>query len=592
MAAKQAIQTRIFKPTIDQIRSSSAHNIHPPNTPLSFPARIASLSKSGQYSAALRLLRHFISTDPPPADLESSLPSALKACAGLVDTKAGAGVHGFAVSTGLSSDSVVRGSLLHMYLKCGSVSDARKVFEGMTHPTVVCGSAVLAGLAGEGRVREAMEVFDRMRELGIPPNSVTELFRAQNVNLNVVSWTSIIACCVQNGKDVEALELFREMKDSGVEPNHVTIPCVLPACANIAALTHGKTIHGFALRRAISGDVYVDSALVDMYAKCGRIRDARHVFDATPFKNTVSWNTLIGGHAMHGEAEEAIELFQEMQRSGQRPDSISFTCVLSACSQAGLIDEGQRYFDVMQREHKIMPRKEHYACMVNLLGRAKQLEEAHSMIRSMPFEPDACVWGALLSSCRVHGNVSLGELAVEKLYELEPRNPGNYVLLSNIYSSKGMWSEVDRVRETMKRLGLKKNPGCSWIEIKNRVHTLLAGDKSHPQMRPVLERLERLREEMKRSGLFPSTDFVLQDVEEQDKERILCGHSEKLAVGLGLLNTREGTPLRVIKNLRICGDCHTMIKFISMFEGRDISVRDTNRFHHFKNGDCSCRDFW
>ncbi|GLU08981.1 hypothetical protein SLE2022_258620 [Rubroshorea leprosula] len=210
--------------------------------------------------------------------------------------------------------------------------------------------------------------------------------------------------------------------------------------------------------------------------------------------------------------------------------------------------------------------------MVNLLGHAGKLEQAYALINQMPFETDACVWGALLGSCRLHNNVRLGEIAAKKLFELEPENPGNCVLLSNIYASKAMWSEVNVVRDIMISRGLKKNPACSWIEVKNKVHMLLAGDKSHGEMPPILDKLNELSVEMKKAGYRPETDFVLQDVEEQ----MLGEHSEKLAVALGLLNTPPGTPLQVIKNLRICHDCHAFMKFISRIGGREIFVRDTN----------------
>lgn len=298
------------------------------------------------------------------------------------------------------------------------------------------------------------------------------------------------------------------------------------------------------------------------------------------------------GYAMHGKAKDTIEMFHMMLQRGQKPDPVTFTCLLSACTQNGLTEEGWHYFNSISKEHGVEAKMEHYACMVTLLSRVGKLEEAYSIIKEMPFEPDACIWGALLSSCRVHHNLNLGKIAADKLFLLEPDNPGNYILMSNIYASKGMWDEVNRIRDVMKSKGLKKNPGCSWIEIGHRVHMLLAGDKSHPQMEEIMQKLDKLGIEMKKSGYFPKTDFALQDVEEQDKEQILCGHSEKLAVVLGLLNTSPGQPLQVIKNLRICDDCHEVIKVISRLEGREIFVRDTNRFHHFKDGVCSCGNFW
>nr|XP_043634429.1 pentatricopeptide repeat-containing protein At1g20230 [Erigeron canadensis]XP_043634430.1 pentatricopeptide repeat-containing protein At1g20230 [Erigeron canadensis] len=642
------------------------------------------------------------------------IPSVIKSCTALRDTKNGKMIHGYCVINGFFQDSFVLSSLLHFYVKCCRLWDARKVFDEMSEPDVVSCSALVSGYARQGCVNEAKMVFGKMREFGVEPNLVTwnglvagfnqsgncleavmvfqemclcgfkpdgmtvssivpsvgdlgdlllgvqihgyvfkvallsdkcvvsalidmygkcsstvemsrvfdemcfkdvgacnalisgfarngltedalakfKELRKKELELNVVSWTSIIACCSQHGKDMEALELFREMQVSGVKPNAVTIPCLLPACGNIAALMHGKSAHGFSLRTGILNNVYVGSALIDMYANCGRIKFARICFDRMPVRNIVCWNAIMGGYAMHGNANEVIKIFRLMEQSDQKPDFITFTSLLSACSHSGFTEQGERFFNKMTKEYGMKPRVEHYACLVTLLSRAGKLKEAYSTIEQMPFEPDACVWGALLSSCRVHGNVNLAEVAANKLFELEPNNPGNYVLLSNIYANKGLWKEVDRVRDLMKSMGMRKNPGCSWIEIKNKVHMLLAGDRSHPQMAEISEKMDNLVMEMKKAGCLPVTSFVLQDVEDQEKEHILCGHSEKLAVVLGILNTSQGSTIQVIKNLRICGDCHDVIKFISKFEQREIFVRDTNRFHHFKDGSCSCGDYW
>jgi len=543
---------------------------------VSWNGLIAGFNQSGRYSEALHVFRdmHLQGCDPDG----TSFSSVLAAIADLEVLNVGVQVHGYAMKRGLSFDNWVVSALVDMYGKCSCASEMKRAFADMGCVETGSCNALVTGLARNGLIDDAMTEFSRMRERGM--------------DLNVVSWTSMIACCSQNGKDVEALELFAEMQLAGVKPNAVTIPCLLPACGNIAALMHGKAAHCFSIRRAIMHDVFVGSALIDMYAKCGKIRDSRLCFDTMPTRNLVTWNVIIGGYAMHGKHEEAMRMFVLMQKSGQKPNSITFTCLLSACNQKGLVDQGWDFFSSMSKEHGVEPQMEHYACMVSLLSRAGKLEDAYSLIRKMPFEPDSCVWGALLSSCRVYKNLQLGEIAADRLFKLEPRNPGNYVLLSNIYASKGMWGDVDRVRDLMKGTGLKKNPGCSWIEVKSTVHMLLAGDKAHPQMAQIIKKLEELGKEMQKSGLVPKIDFVLQDVEEQDKEQMLCGHSEKLAVVFGLLNTPAGSPLRVIKNLRICGDCHAVIKFIANFESREIFVRDTNRFHHFKDGECSCGDYW
>ncbi|TYJ28474.1 hypothetical protein E1A91_A06G001300v1 [Gossypium mustelinum] len=545
---------------------------------VSWNGMITGFNQSGNYVEAVVMFQEMHSKGFQPDHI--TISSVLSAVGDIERFNIGIQVLCYVIKLGLLHCKFVISALIDMFGKCACAGDLMKAFEETNEELMDVGArnALLTALSRNGLLDVAMEVFER--------------FRVRGRELNVVSWTSMIAGCSQNGKDIEALELFREMQSAGVKPNSVTIPCLLPACGNIAALVHGKAAHGFALRTGIIADVHVGSALVDMYAKCGRIHLSRLCFDRIPNKNSVCWNAIMGGYAMHGKANEAIDIFHLMQQKGHKPDFISFSCVLSACSQGGLTEQGWRFFNSMYEDYGIEAKMEHYSCMVNLLGRSGKLEEAYTMIKQMPFEPHACVWGALLSSCRLHNNIRLGKIAARNLFELEPNNPGNYILLSNIYASKAMWDEVDAVRDVMRSRGMKKNPGCSWIEIKNQVHMLLAGDKSNPQMTEIIENLHKLSLEMKKAGYLPNTNLVLQDVDEQDKEQILCGHSEKLAVALGLLNTPPGSPLQIIKNLRICGDCHAVIKFISGFEGREIYVRDTNRFHHFKDGVCSCGDFW
>ncbi|XP_051203501.1 pentatricopeptide repeat-containing protein At1g20230 isoform X1 [Lolium perenne] len=555
---------------LDRMRSTGVE----PNV-ITWNGLVSGLNRSGRaLDAATALVRMHSEGFLPDA---TGVSCALSAVGDVKDVSVGEQVHAYVVKAGCRQDASVVTALIDMYGKCGRADEISRVFHESSHMDAASCSALVAGLSRNAQVSEALLLFGE--------------FVSRGVELNVVSWTSIVACCVQNGKDLEAVDLFRKMQSEGIEPNAVTIPCVLPAFANVAALMHGRAAHCFSVRKGFLHDVYVGSALVGMYAKCGKVRDARTIFDAMPCKNVVSWNAMIGGYAMHGEAANAVQLFRMMQSLKLKPDLVTFICVLGACGQAGLTEEGRRYFSEMQQAHGISPSMEHYACMVTLLGRAGKLQEAYDLINEMPFEPDGCIWGSLLGSCRVYGNVHLAEVAAEKLFELEPENAGNYVLLSNIYASKKMWDGVNRVRDEMKNLGLTKEKGCSWIEIKNKVHMLLAGDNSHPMMAGITEKLNQLAIEMRRLGFAPSTDFVLHDVEEQEKDNILAVHTEKLAVALGLISTSPGTPLRVIKNLRICGDCHEAMKFISCFEGREISVRDTNRFHHFKDGKCSCGDF-
>jgi pentatricopeptide repeat protein len=383
------------------------------------------------------------------------------------------------------------------------------------------------------------------------------------------------------------------MHRAGIELSPVTISCVLPACAILAALQQGKEIHNYAIKRELRSNVSVGSALVDMYGKCGDVEIARKVFDKMNKRDVILWTSLIAGYGMHGYGEDALALFHHMERTNLKPDHVTFVALLSACSHAGLINEGWQCFDRMKIEYRITPLVEHYACMVDLLGRSGHLDEAYEFIKKMPIEPSSGVWGALLGACRVHCNVHLAEIVAEHLFEMEPGNPGFYVLLSNIYAAVGRRDGVHEVRSMMKERGVKKMPGCSWIELNNKVHAFIAGDKSHPRLEEIHATLENLVQQLKEEGYSPDTRFVLDDVEEEEeKKRILSGHSEKLAIIFGLISTSPGTPIRITKNLRMCGDCHSASKYISKVVARRITVRDLNRFHHFEDGLCSCGDYW
>lgn len=266
--------------------------------------------------------------------------------------------------------------------------------------------------------------------------------------------------------------------------------------------------------------------------------------------------------------------------------------VLSACSHAGLVDRGMEYFYLMNQDYGITANSRHYTCMVDLLGRAGRLDEAKKLIRSMPFEPDAATWGALLGASRTHGNTKLAEMAAELIFEMEPENGGMYVLLSNLYAASGRWADVGKMRLKMRDVGVKKVPGRSWLEVQNKIHTFSVGDSRHPDRDKIYAYLEELEFKMKREGYVSSTKLVLHDVDEEEKEQMLKYHSEKLAVAFGILSIPAGRPIRVIKNLRVCEDCHQAIKYISKIVGRLIILRDSNRFHHFREGSCSCGDYW
>lgn len=433
---------------------------------------------------------------------------------------------------------------------------------------------MIEGNAKCGNLDAARQLFDKMPEK------------------NVVSWTAIMAGYAQLGYGEEALVLFYQMKQLGVEPDQLTFANVLQACACSALLSEGKQVHVHVIRSGFEWHFVLATALVDMYAKCGRIEDSHRIFDSMSARDVVAWNAMIAGYGKHGYARKALQLFEQMRQSGIRPTRISFTNVLSACSHAGLVDEGCYYFNSMTQDYNIIAESEQYACMVDLLGRAGRLDEALAFIQKMSIEPTADVWGALLASCRIHGNMWLGKLAAERLFKLRPDRAGTYVALSNIYSAAGRWDEAAKLRRLMNDRGVKKEPGYSWVQVKNRVHTFSVGDTAHPQIEHIYAMLDKLAGQMKTAGHVPNTNFALHDVDDEQKEHMLYHHSEKLAIAFALISTPPGTSIQIVKNLRICVDCHTAAKFISKIVGREIVIRDANRFHHFKDGLCSCGDYW
>jgi pentatricopeptide repeat protein len=306
----------------------------------------------------------------------------------------------------------------------------------------------------------------------------------------------------------------------------------------------------------------------------------------------VSWTSIISAYGTRGHGTEAVNLFEDMQGQGLEPDSIAFVAVLAACSHAGLLEAGKRYFDCMTSRYRITPGVEHYTCMVDLLGRAGSISEAYDFIMAMPIEPNERVWGALLGACRIHSNMDIGLLAADSLFRLVPKQSGYYVLLSNIYARAGRWADVNSVRSVMASKGIKKLRGGSNVEIGDQVHTFHVGDRSHPQSEMIYEKLDELLGRIRGMGYNPEVEGALHDVEEEDKEGHLSVHSEKLAIAFVLINTSPGTPIRITLNLRTCSDCHHAAKLISKITDREIILKDINRFHHIVQGVCSCGDYW
>eukprot|EP01018_Ginkgo_biloba_P009822 Gb_15507 [translate_table: standard] len=402
----------------------------PERNVISWNAMIAGYAQNGHFAETLKLFRQMQQTGmkPNPVTYASVLP----ACASIAALEQGKEVHEDIIRNGFQYDIFARNALVDMYAKCGSIENAEQVFYKMPER-------------------------------------------------NVVSWTAMIAGYAQTGHSDEAVKLFQQMKLTSVKPNSVTFASVLSACANLATLHQGKEIHEEIIRSGFQFHVFVGGSLVDMYAKCGCVEDARSVFHKLPKQDVVSWTAMIVGYAMHGRGKEALLLFEQMQKSGTMPNHVTFVGVLSACCHAGLIDDGWLYFNRMSRDYHISPAMEHYCCMVDLLGRAGRLDEAQNFINKMPIKPNAVVWGSLLAACRIHTNIELGERVAELLFNLDPKNSAHYVLLSNIYAAAGRWDDKEKVRKMMKDRRVERMPGQSWVEINNKVYTFHIGDRSHPQ---------------------------------------------------------------------------------------------------------------
>ncbi|KMZ68129.1 Pentatricopeptide repeat-containing protein [Zostera marina] len=540
-------------------------------------AMISGYVRHGLFSEALELCRSMYSKGITFD--EFTYTSVLTLCASSGLFMMGKAIHAHIIRACSNFDPEtalpVENVLVTLYSKCEKLNSAWNVFVNIGSKDTVSWNAMLSGYINAGLVDAGFAFFR-----DIPCK-------------NMLSWTMMISCFAQNGFGEDALKLFTRMRIEGIKPCDFILSSAVSACAGLGALELGRQIHGLLLLSGYDSSNSTGNALVTMYAKCGMVEEAHHVFYSMSCLDYISWNAMIAALAQHGRGFEAIGFFKEMLHNRIRPDRITFLTILSACNHAGLVDQGLRYFDSMKDDYNIVAGEDHYARLIDLLGRAGRITEAKEVIASMPFEPGPLIWEAVLSACRIHEDLKLGIHAADQLFEMTPQHDGTYVLLSNMYAAAGMWDGVAKVRKLMKDRQIKKEPGCSWIEYGNKVHVFLVSDTNHPDIWEVHRFLEMLGAKMRKMGYTPNTKFVLHDVEsEEHKEYALSTHSEKLAVGFALLKLPAGATIRVMKNLRICGDCHSAITFISLLMRREIIVRDGKRFHHFENGVCSCGNYW
>nr|AYM00527.1 pentatricopeptide repeat protein [Salvia miltiorrhiza] len=471
-------------------------------------------------------------------------PALLKACASLSAAEEGMQIHGHVLKHGFIGDVFVGNSLINMYGKCGLLRDSCSVFEQMEEKTVASWSAVIAAHASLGMWGECVKLF------------------------------SCMIC------------------DGGWRPEESVLVSVLSACTHLGRLDWGRCIHGYLLRNLSGLNAAVETAVIDMYIRCGSLEKGMRLFGVMVSKNHKSYSVAISGLASHGRGKEA--LFEQMIGEGLRPDDVAYVGALSACSHAGLVQEGVKYFERMTREHRIEPTMQHYGCMVDLMGRAGLVDEAHELIKSMPMEPNDVVWRSLLSACKIHRNLELGEVAAERLLKLNTQNAGDYLMLCSIYAQAGRWEDVSVGRVKMARVGLRQVAGTCAVVVRGEVHRFVSNDTlhHHPLRREIHEMVHQMEWQLRFDGYEADTTQVSMNVGEEEKRERLRGHSQKLAIAFALISTSQGSVVRIVRNVRMCSDCHTYTKMISVIYERHIIVRDRNVFHHFKDGTCSCKDYW
>ncbi|XP_024968190.1 putative pentatricopeptide repeat-containing protein At3g13770, mitochondrial [Cynara cardunculus var. scolymus] len=515
----------------------------PDRNVVSWTAMMSAYSKKGYASQVLNLLVVMLRSGTEPN--EYTFATVLTCCTGVCGLEHGKQVHNLIIKNNFESHLFVGCSLLDMYAKAGRIHEARSVFEDLPERDVVSCTAIISGYA-------------------------------------------------QLGLDEDALELFRSFQREGMASNYVTYASVLTAVSGLAAYEMGKQIHSHVLRSELPFYVILENSLIDMYSKCGQLAYARRVFDKMSERSVISWNAMLVGYSKHGMAKEVAKLFELMRKENKvQPDKVTFLAILSGCSHGEMENRGLEVFDeMMSGKDGVVPDIEHYGCVVDLLGRAGQVEKAYEFIKQMPLEPNAAIWGSLLGACLVHSNVDIGEIVGHRLLEIEPENSGNYVILSNLFASRGRWDDVRTIRSLMKEKAVAKDPGKSWIEVDQTLHTFHAGDRLHPKMEEVHDKMNELSIKVKENGYSPDLSRVLYDVDDEQKEKILLGHSEKLALAFGLISSPEGKPIRIMKNLRVCVDCHSFAKVVSQICQREVFMRDKNRFHHIVGGVCSCGDYW
>lgn len=613
---------------------------------VSWTVLISGYAQRGKLDQCFRLFSQMLTHQRPNDFTYASL---LSVC----DRRHGLQVHGLASKTGFDAWVYVANALIAFYGRnsCSAGVEAWRVFQEMNFRNLVTYNSMIKGLGINEQGRKAMILFVRMLRDGLEFDRTTlltlissllnegcdkvvglkcclqlhsvgiktaltldvgvatSLIRGYSVlagdigacrklfletsgmDRDIVLWTGIMTASVERDPD-QVLVFFNQMRwEEDLCPDCYVFTILLKACANLVTERAACAVHCQVVKSGFGHVVELDNALIHAYSRCGSIGTAEQVFYEMSSRDVVSWNSMLKAYAVHGKAETALNFFTQMDVV---PDETTFVALLSSCSHAGMVEEGTEVFDTMYEKYGIVPQLDHYACMVDILGRAGQLSKAENIIRNMPMQPDYVVWSAFLGACRKHGETKAAELASARLKEMDPENSLGYVVISNMYCSANSYNEGGFIRTKMNKAGVRKEPGLSWTEVGHRVHEFASGGQRHPQLKEIRAYLEELLRQLKKIGYVPETSSVLFDVEEEHKEEQLYLHSEKLALVFSLMN--DGIPscnvIKIIKNIRICLDCHNFMRLASKLLDKAIIVRDVNRFHHFKEGACSCNDYW
>lgn len=556
--------------------------------------------------------------------------SLLNGCSSVLSLDLGEQFHSRVIMVGLEGDIYVGNALIDMYMKCSHVTtNAVKAFNGIASPNIITWTSLIAGFAEHGFEEESFQLFAEMQAAGVKPNSFTlstilgacskmkSLVQTKKLHAHIIktkadndiavgnalvdayagggmadeawcvigmmdyrdpiTYTSLAARLNQNGDHERALHVITHMCNDEVKMDEFSLASFLSAAAGLGTMETGKQLHCYCVKSGFERCNSVSNSLVHLYSKCGSMHDAYRAFKDINEPDVVSWNGLISGLASNGDISYALSMFDDMRLAGVKPDSVTFLSLIFACSHGGLFDLGLDYFHSMEKTYEVIPKLDHYVCLVDLLGRAGRLEEAMRVIETMPFRPDSLVYKTLLNACKLHGNVPLGEDMARRCVELDPYDPAIYLLLANLYDNAGLSDFGDKTRRLMRERGLRRSPGKCWMEVRSNICIFYTGETSHPKIDEINEKLEFLITEFKKQGYT------------YRENQVKLYHSEQLSVALGLLSVPTMAPIRINKNSLICSHCHNFIMLVTQVVGREIIVRDGKRFHFFKKGQCSCR---